>query len=429
MASGVRRIAASRTGRLSPGVGRARALGGLARASNPLLSSRRKFSSGDIAARATPVVASASVSQRAVDTAGIAAPKTVVPDPPTASELWSSSADVESVSRMVASAVEVDAGEVTYHFYNTWFYVLKLQDLIHYVHSPAGLDVPWWVAIAGLTMSFRMCLLPLSIMQAKTAVRMQNMRPEIEKLNQEMKDRRQQLGGQFPADEMLKYKLKMRQVQEKHNANPVKAFAVPLAQMPIFIASFFACRSLPERFDGLDTGGIGWITDLTAPDPYYVMPCLTAATMIVSMELGRIGQPVTRTTKIMSWAMRAFACALIPLSSIFPASLHFYWVPSNIVQLLSVFLTKVSPFKDMLGVPQQILSEPAAKLKKKMDAEEKFKAENPVRDMPEVKVEKPVTFSFNPKEGTSGKGNAAKSTSGRPQRSKNGGKRRGGKRR
>ena len=62
---------------------------------------------------------------------------------------------------------------------------------------------------------------------------------------------------------------------------------MPVMQVPIFISFFVALRRMAAvPVESMKTGGILWFTDLTVPDPYYVLPLLGCASFMAIIEVG-----------------------------------------------------------------------------------------------------------------------------------------------
>ena len=72
----------------------------------------------------------------------------------------------------------------------------------------------------------------------------------------------------------------------RNNVNPLKSFVPILAQAPIFMLFYFTLKHLTENnIDHMDMGGALWFTNLTIPDPYYILSLVTAGTFILSVEV------------------------------------------------------------------------------------------------------------------------------------------------
>ncbi|KAG7999437.1 Mitochondrial inner membrane protein OXA1L [Nibea albiflora] len=92
--------------------------------------------------------------------------------------------------------------------------------------------------------------------------------------------------------------------QKKHDVNPLRGFLVPVVQAPVFISFFVALRKMAYLpVPSLQTGGVLWFTDLTAADPFYILPLAVTGTMFFILELGAesgIDNPNLRAMKTVS---------------------------------------------------------------------------------------------------------------------------------
>jgi len=69
--------------------------------------------------------------------------------------------------------------------------------------------------------------------------------------------------------------------------------------------------------ESLKEGGFLWVTDLTMPDPYYIMPIITCITMYTTIELGAEGLNL-KAMGVMRYALRAMPFVLLPFMVNFP---------------------------------------------------------------------------------------------------------------
>lgn len=69
--------------------------------------------------------------------------------------------------------------------------------------------------------------------------------------------------------------------------------------------------------ESLKEGGYFWLTDLTMPDPYYIMPVITSVTMYITLELGADGTNL-KAMGLMRYAVRAMPFAILPFIITFP---------------------------------------------------------------------------------------------------------------
>lgn len=70
--------------------------------------------------------------------------------------------------------------------------------------------------------------------------------------------------------------------QETHNS----LFCELLLQAPVFISFFFALRGMANLpIESFKTGGMLWFTDLTVPDPFYILPLITSVSLFCTLEV------------------------------------------------------------------------------------------------------------------------------------------------
>lgn len=77
-------------------------------------------------------------------------------------------------------------------------------------------------------------------------------------------------------------------IYKKNGCNPYKMALTPLIQLPVFISFFVAIRQMAAvPVESMKTGGLYWFTDLTVPDPYYLLPFMGCAAFIAIIEVTR----------------------------------------------------------------------------------------------------------------------------------------------
>ena len=73
---------------------------------------------------------------------------------------------------------------------------------------------------------------------------------------------------------------------KKNNAHPIRTILLSLVPVPVFMSTFFAIRNMSNQpIASFLEGGLGWFTNLTIPDPYYVLPVLSTLTLLASFEV------------------------------------------------------------------------------------------------------------------------------------------------
>lgn len=71
---------------------------------------------------------------------------------------------------------------------------------------------------------------------------------------------------------------------KKYDCHPKKSFAPLFAQFPIFVSFFIGLRRMAEGVPSFKEGGALTFTDLSIADPYYIMPLISSATFLITVE-------------------------------------------------------------------------------------------------------------------------------------------------
>ena len=186
-------------------------------------------------------------------------------------------------------------------------------DALEFFYS---LGAPWWLSIVVLTVIVRSLLFPLTVRQVKSMRAMQDLRPQMEKIRAKYKDNKQK-----QQEEIMK-------LYQESGVNPFGSCLPLLVQMPIFITMFYVIKDFGSTHPDFTSGGFLWFQDLSVQDPYYVLPILSAVTMLAASEItSKHIDPQQR------WLMRILPVVFTVFLLTFPAGLFMYWITSNLVTL------------------------------------------------------------------------------------------------
>ncbi|MDP8974455.1 MAG: YidC/Oxa1 family membrane protein insertase [Actinomycetota bacterium] len=189
---------------------------------------------------------------------------------------------------------------------------------LEYVHAQGA---PWWLSIAIITVVVRTILFPLTVRQVKSMRAMQDLKPDMDKIRAQYKDNRQR-----QQEEIMK-------LYQERQVNPFGSCFPLLVQMPIFIGMFYVIRSFGDTHPSFTSGGILWFEDLSAYDPFYILPVLSAVTMLAASEItSKHIDPQQR------WIMRTLPVVFTIFLLTFPAGLFMYWITSNLVTLVQNYV-------------------------------------------------------------------------------------------
>ena len=158
------------------------------------------------------------------------------------------------------------------------------------VHALAGL--PWGGTIALCAVGVRLAALPLVVMQTRNTAKLFGL-PEVVRLTTTFQQEAANAkasgkSSQATAQLFLNYVSALRKTWKLHKINPLLSFIVPVVQIPTLITFTFAARGLmygDTHSEALQQGGAMWFTDLTAADPYFVLPALAVSTTYLSLDL------------------------------------------------------------------------------------------------------------------------------------------------
>ncbi|XP_078391429.1 mitochondrial inner membrane protein OXA1L isoform X2 [Cetorhinus maximus] len=230
-----------------------------------------------------------------------------------------------------------------------------VQNILEFIHLDVGL--PWWGAIVAGTVLARTLVFPVIVKGQREAAKLNNHLPEMTKLTNKMNEAKTN-GNKF---EFAKAYSDLMLFQKKHDVNPLRGFLVPLIQAPIFISFFVALRQMAYLpVPSLQTGGLWWFTDLTAPDPFYLLPLVVTSTMWGIIELGAesgVDNPNLRTMKVV---FRIMPLVILPFTMSFPTAVFTYWLTSNLYSLVQVGFLRIPAVRRKLKIPDRIKHDPSA---------------------------------------------------------------------
>ncbi|EOW9335299.1 TPA: membrane protein insertase YidC [Vibrio cholerae] len=211
--------------------------------------------------------------------------------------------------QMAATAPNLDL-VVDYGWF--WFIAKPLHWLLSVIQTFVG---NWGVAIICLTFIVRGAMYPLTKAQYTSMAKMRMLQPKLQAMRERIGDDRQRMSQE------------MMELYKKEKVNPLGGCLPILLQMPIFIALYWA---LMESVELRHSPFFGWIHDLSAQDPYYILPLLMGASMFVIQKMS----PTTITDPMQQKIMTFMPVMFTFFFLWFPSGLVLYWLVSNIVTLI-----------------------------------------------------------------------------------------------
>ena len=171
----------------------------------------------------------------------------------------------------------------------------------------------WGVAIIILTILIKLVFFPLSAASYRSMAKMRVVAPKLAKIKEQYSDDRERLNRA------------MMDLYKTEKINPLGGCLPVLIQIPVFISLYWAIlASVEMRYAPF----IGWITDLSRPDPYYVLPVIMGISMIIQSKLNPT-PPDPMQAKLMQIMPIAFSVVFF----FFPVGLVLYSVVNNVLSI------------------------------------------------------------------------------------------------
>ena len=198
-----------------------------------------------------------------------------------------------------------------------WFTILAkpLFWLLTQLHSLLG---NWGWAIVALVVLLKIAFFWLNASAYRSMAKMKAINPKIMELRERLKDKPQQMQQE------------MMRIYREEKVNPLGGCLPIVAQMPFFIALYWVLLSSVEM---RNAPWIGWIKDLSAIDPFYILPLLMTGTSLLQTWLNPT--PPDPVQAKMMWIMPLIFSVMF---FFFPAGLVLYWLTNNILSIAQQYL-------------------------------------------------------------------------------------------
>lgn len=193
-----------------------------------------------------------------------------------------------------------------------WFIAKPLFWLLTHIHD---IVKNWGLAIIGVTLIVKGALYPLTKAQYTSMAKMRMLQPKIQEMRERFGEDRQRM-----SQEMMK-------LYKDEKVNPLGGCLPILLQMPIFIALYW---TFMEAVELRHAPFFGWIQDLSAQDPYYVLPILMGISMFLLQKMSPTPVADPMQQKIMTFMPLIFMVFFL----FFPSGLVLYWLVSNLITIV-----------------------------------------------------------------------------------------------
>lgn len=193
-----------------------------------------------------------------------------------------------------------------------WFWPIS-QALFWVLKQLYHLFSNWGYAIIGTTILVKLVFYKLSATSYRSMARMRSVQPKIEKIKERCGDDKQKMSQE------------MMNLYKTEKINPLGGCLPVLVQIPVFIALYWV---LIESVELRHAPFVLWIHDLSAKDPYYVLPIIMGLSMLVQQRLSPAPADPMQAKVLMLMPIMFTAMFLS-----FPAGLVLYWVVNNVLSI------------------------------------------------------------------------------------------------
>lgn len=319
------------------------------------------------AVESTLTPAPASASEPILETATPSEPAPIPSDLPAATP----PADISSIPDLDASVLLALPEQIGYlkalGLDFGWGPSSVVQWVIEHIHIWGG--VPWWGSIIATALAIRVILWKPTLVSMDMSARMNiwRQRPEVADLQRRMMAASVSGGG--PTDVMA-LRQRMQISQREAGVRPSLAF-LGMLHLPAGFAMWRVISNMAHLpVPSMETGGMLWFTDLTAPDPYYILPVVGPIAMFTMMRVSKLdvlfvplmasANPTSQlqnrysnpaqqaTLKIITWVLGPLS---ILVTHSLPAGVTFYFAVAAILGIVQSTITTNPAFRRWAALP------------------------------------------------------------------------------
>lgn len=190
--------------------------------------------------------------------------------------------------------------------------------LLNYIHAFVN---NWGIAILGVTLCIKLLFFKLSQASYRSMAKMRKIQPQLVALKERY------------ADDKMRFNQEMMEMYKREKVNPLGGCLPIMVQIPVFISLYWV---LIETVEIRQAPFLLWIQDLSAQDPFYLLPVLYGISMKVQQSLNPA--PVD---PVQAKVMQMFPIMLTVFFLFFPSGLVLYWICNNCLSILQQwYITK-----------------------------------------------------------------------------------------
>ncbi len=184
----------------------------------------------------------------------------------------------------------------------------------------------WGWSIVALVLLLKIAFYWLNAKAYASMAKMKAVNPRISEMRERLKDNPQQMQQE------------MMRIYREEKVNPMGGCFPIMVQIPVFIALYWVLLASVEM---RNAPWLGWIQDLSSPDPYYILPLVMTLTTVLQTSLNPL-PPDPMQAKMMWFMPLAFSVMFF----FFPAGLVLYWITNNLLSIAQQWVINTR-----MGVP------------------------------------------------------------------------------
>jgi len=186
----------------------------------------------------------------------------------------------------------------------------------------------WGWSIVALVLLLKIAFYWLNAKAYSSMAKMKAINPKIMEMRERLKDNPQQMQQE------------MMRIYREEKVNPMGGCFPIMVQIPVFIALYWVLLSTVEM---RSAPWMGWIHDLSAPDPFFILPVIMTLTTLLQTALNP-APPDPMQAKLMWFMPLVFSVMFF----FFPSGLVVYWITNNILSIAQQWIINTR-----MGVPPQ----------------------------------------------------------------------------
>ena len=171
----------------------------------------------------------------------------------------------------------------------------------------------WGWAIILVTILIKLAFFPLSAASYKSMAKMKTLMPRMKQIQERH------------ANDKMRQNQEIMEMYKREKVNPMGGCLPMIIQIPVFIALYWVLLGVVEM---RQAPWLGWITDLSVKDPYYILPLIMGVSMLVQTKLNP-----SSPDPVQAKVMMAMPVVFTVMFLFFPSGLVLYWVVNNILSI------------------------------------------------------------------------------------------------